>query len=123
MPCLTKYTTFRSSDNDADIVKLFAHLPLTAFDTLQEMLDCQVRTSYINSIGTIPHFGRHLPYRVITGLICNAGIGAQDVNWTEGLYGLSEGARNGCLIAYVALQELQVRIGCGCRRMRSQIMR
>ena len=87
------------------------------------MLDCQICTTNIDGVSSIPEGGRHFQDWTAVGLIGNAGIGTEDIDGLlKVLYGLCDGLGNRVLVTDVALEAVEIGI-CGRReRVRTDIV-
>jgi hypothetical protein len=123
MPSLPKHTAFGARDHYTHVRQLFATGCLRRLNALEEMLDREIRAANVHGVCTVPQLCGHLPYGIAVRLICDPGIGAEDIDRAVVVFDcIGERSSYRILIANIALDAVEIRVVTRRQSIRAEIM-
>ena len=94
MARLAEDATLTPRNDDRDVGKLFTGGLLVLLHGAEEVLDGEEGAAHVDGVGAVPELGGHVPYAVGARLVCDTGVGAEDVNGAEVGDGIGDGLRD-----------------------------
>jgi hypothetical protein len=90
MASLAEFTALAARHDDGEIFELVAESLLGGFRGEQEVLDGQESPADVYAVDILPRLQWKFPDVRMAGLVCDAGVGAEDVDGSEVVLGMFE---------------------------------